>query len=146
MWICHLKEVVPERTDRNCYDPRYFTSVVRGIGIKFSISNNSTSLFGHWLKYCHCASMYLQTRHLTSNCELVGYCWKNDDTGKPSFSVACLGRYLVLFQRFNLETFIWRGTENCEDRKNRLDGELANARRAPSVNWLKFVFFTTVTK
>ena len=55
--ICRLKEIVPEKTDRNCYDRRYFTSVARGIGIKFSISNNSTSLFGHWLKYCHCASM-----------------------------------------------------------------------------------------
>ena len=52
-----IMQVVPKRTDRNCYDRRYFTSVVRGIGIKFSISNNSTSLFGHWLKYCHCASM-----------------------------------------------------------------------------------------
>ena len=91
-----IMQVVPKRTDRNCYDRRYFTSFVRGIGIKFSISNNSTSLFGHWLKYCHCAIMYFETRHLTSNCELVGYCWEKGDTGKASFLLHFRTRYLFL--------------------------------------------------
>lgn len=59
-------QIVPEGTDRNCYDERYLTSAERGIGIKFSTSNNFTSLNGHWLKYCHCASMHISKVHFIS--------------------------------------------------------------------------------
>ena len=44
-------------TCRNWHKRWYFTSPSRGIGIQFSTSNNTTSLYDHWLVYRHCAKL-----------------------------------------------------------------------------------------
>ena len=49
--------LVSSKTIRNWHERWYFTSSSRGIGIQFSTSNNTTSLYGHWLVYRHCAKL-----------------------------------------------------------------------------------------
>ena len=52
-----LSLLVSSKTIRNWHERWYFTSSSRGIGIQFSTSNNTTSLYGHWLVYRHCAKL-----------------------------------------------------------------------------------------